>query len=112
MSDLDKLIEAIRGARHTRTRIEEMACQVFGLCQTAMNISAAYGMDDLNAARNLHIELTPGIFWVSFVGSTATIISGQEEYTGRPARTAARSWVLAVLKAYRDRLKQPGEAAP
>ena len=97
---LGKLIEAVEAGTATRTQIEELAAQAFGLSDLCIDIGSAYARKDINAARAVHDALLPG-WWamlrhstrpMATVGYVDEVISGHDEIL-------SRAWLLAILTA-------------
>ena len=102
MTTLDRLIEAVEAVSETRTQVEEMAAQVFGLNTISGDIGAAYSNNSLDAALAVKDAIIPMLTLSGlheFYGMwTARLMPG-EYYAS--ATTPDRALLLATLKAYR-----------
>lgn len=101
MTEIDRLIEAVEAVSETRTQVEEMAAQVFGLSTIYGDIGAAYSNISLDAALAVKNAIIP-ILTLSglheFSGMWSARLMPGEYYAS--ATTPARALLLATLKAY------------
>jgi hypothetical protein len=99
---LGKLIEAVEAGTATRTQIEELAVQAFGLSDLCIDIASAYARKDLNAALAVHDALVPGhCYLLSRSNAKVFPFTDTADVAGQygMADSTARAWLLAILKA-------------
>ena len=99
---LGKLIKSVEAGTATRTQIEELAVQAFGLSDLCIDIGSAYARKDLNAALAVHDALLPGWAWTVDAGDGASVDNRGDvgpTYSGDIPGKPSRSWLLAILRA-------------
>lgn len=95
MDDLDRLIDAVEaGCDHS-----EKWRPALGDCAYS-GMTAFHG--HLDAAKALHNALLPGWGWHLWSKAGSTVYADKDLYVDAFSDNPARSWLLAILKAYRQ----------
>lgn len=97
MSDLDKLIEAVEGGKATPLSFICLSPEEHRQGLRAYNGS-------LDAAKALHEALLDSGYhaeiWACCTRPRVKVVRVEEEHDGHEQVTEARSWLIAILKAY------------
>ena len=100
---LDKLIAAVEADSDIGFRFWFEADDAIPDLDTRMLCETAFH-GSLDAAKALHEALLPGWGWTVSADGSSVYGDDPKVYDGDDARSPARAWLIAILKAYRAKM--------